>query len=68
MDGQGRLYVADGLLKAVQVFGDDGTYLGLLGNGSPADPALEEPVALFAEGNTLYVLDRTLGLLVFDLP
>ncbi len=71
MDAQGNVYVSDGLQVAVQVFDQQGTYLGFVGRKDPADPNSESlfsaPHGLKIVDGKFYVVDRYNGVFVFDL-
>ena len=66
IDATGKVYVSDGLLAAVQVFGPQGEYLGFIGREEPGDSdsgsLSRAPAGLKVAGDTLYVVDRFLGL------
>jgi hypothetical protein len=63
--------VSDGLLAAVQVFGPDGAFLGIIGRRDPADAAagslFQAPAGLWLDGGTLYVTDRFAGVMALRL-
>ncbi|MDP2948245.1 MAG: hypothetical protein Q8P22_01740 [Chloroflexota bacterium] len=70
IDATGKVYVSDGLLAAVQVFGPQGEYLGFIGREEPGDSdsgsLFRAPAGLKVAGDTLYVVDRFLGLFAFQ--
>lgn len=72
VDGAGRIFVTDGLQAAIEVFGPDGGYLGVIGRRNPDDPAagsiFEAPSGLLLTEDRMYVVDGVLGLLVLRLP
>ncbi len=71
VDDVGNIYVSDSLLKAVQAFSPEGEYLGFIGrqkaNDRSAGSLFQAPAGLEVDGDTLYVMDRVLGLFVFDI-
>ncbi|HEU4759682.1 MAG TPA: hypothetical protein VFT91_06830 [Dehalococcoidia bacterium] len=71
VDSEARVFVSDEKLARVVAFGPDGGYLGSLGGGDAdaGGPAarFQVPYGLKADGGRLYVMDRLVGLLVFDL-
>lgn len=71
IDGDGRVFVSDGLLAAVEVFASDGTYLGLIGRSDPEDSASSSvfiaPAGLSLRGGQLLVTDRFAGVFAFEL-
>jgi sugar lactone lactonase YvrE len=72
IDELGRIYVSDDLLQGVQVYGANGTSLGVIGRSDPnsfSKPAdMKHPSALAVQGNKLYVVDRGRGVVVYQLP
>ena len=72
LDTAGNVYVSDSLLLAVHVFGPEGDFLGFIGRSDPGDkssaPLFRAPAGLAIDGDRLYVMDRFLGLFVFQLP
>lgn len=71
VDHDGRIFVSDGLLAAVEVFGADGSYLGLIGRRDPrklnSTSLFVAPAGLSITPDTLTVTDRYAGVLTFDL-
>ena len=72
VDALGRIFVSDDLLQGIQVYGADGTSLGVIGRSDPnsfSKPAeIKHPAALAVQGDRLYVVDRGRGVLVYQLP
>ncbi len=71
VDGDGRMFVSDTLLVAVEVFQSDGVYLGFIGRQDPEDKRsgsmFQAPHGLKIDGDTLYVVDRFAGLFALQL-
>jgi DNA-binding beta-propeller fold protein YncE len=71
VDRDGRVFVSDGLLAAVEVFASDGTYLGMIGRSDPNDSASTSvfiaPAGLSLNGSQLLVTDRFAGIIAFTL-
>jgi DNA-binding beta-propeller fold protein YncE len=72
VDGEDRIYVSDGLQAAIEVFGPNGDYLGVIGRRDPTDPGagsiFETPSGLSLAGDRLTVVDGVLGLIELRLP
>lgn len=72
IDAAGNVYVSDGLLAAIQVFGSAGEYRGFIGLRDPADRAsgalFRAPAGLTIAGRDLYVIDRFDSVFVLELP
>lgn len=70
VDSAGQVFVSDGLQAAIEVFAQDGGYLGVIGRRDPANPAagsiFEAPSGLAFDGERLLVVDAVLGLIVLD--
>ena len=66
VDAGGRIYVSDSYLGVVQVFGNDGAFIGVLGvNGEAV--RFEAPTGLAIQDSRLYVTDMLAGkVLAFD--
>jgi DNA-binding beta-propeller fold protein YncE len=71
VDEAGRIFVSDGLQAAIEVFGPDGGYLGVIGRRDVEDPAagsvFEAPSGLWLEGERLLVADAVAGLIELEL-
>lgn len=57
VDGEGQLWVSDGLLNQVSVFAPDGTLLTCLGGASDAEPLFSMPAGIAAHGRQVAVAD-----------
>jgi hypothetical protein len=72
VDGAGNVYVSDGLLDAVQVFGASGAYRGFIGLKDPGNRSsgamFRSPAGLTITGADLYVVDRFSGVFMLELP
>ena len=72
IDAAGNVYVSDGLLAAVQVFGPAGEYRGFIGLKDPDDRGsgalFRAPAGLTIAGADLYVVDRFASVFVLELP
>jgi hypothetical protein len=72
IDEQGRVFVSDEALREVRVFGAAGAFLGSIGgpdaagNGLP-ESGLQYPYGVEIVGDRLYVMDRLMGMFVFQL-
>jgi hypothetical protein len=72
VDANGRIFIADELIRGIQVYDAAGVSLGLLGRSDPntfneaAD--VMRPSALAIQGDSLWVVDRGRGLVRFALP
>jgi hypothetical protein len=66
-----RVFVSDGLLAVIEVFGPDGTYVGVIGRRDPNNPAagslFEAPSGLSLAGDRLQVIDGIAGLVTLRL-
>jgi DNA-binding beta-propeller fold protein YncE len=71
VDDAGRVFVSDGLRAALEVFGADGEYLGMIGRRTPEDASsgsiFQAPAGLRIAEDTLYVTDRMSGLVILAL-
>jgi sugar lactone lactonase YvrE len=71
VDNKGRIFVSDGLQAAIEVFGADGDYLGVIGRRDTEDPGagsiFETPSGLSLSGDQMIVVDGVLGLIVLQL-
>lgn len=71
VDHDGRVFVSDGLLAAVEVFSADGGYLGMIGRRDPrkvnSTSLFVAPAGLSITPDALTVTDRYAGVLTFDL-
>jgi DNA-binding beta-propeller fold protein YncE len=71
VDASGRVFVSDGLQAVIEVFGRDGTYLGVIGRRDPSDPKagslFEAPFGLSLTGDQLDVIDGIAGLITLRL-
>jgi hypothetical protein len=66
-DRQGRTYLLDAATSSIHVVNGNGVLVGRLGRSGRGPGELAEPMAMIHDGvNTLYVLDRANGLLLFD--
>jgi sugar lactone lactonase YvrE len=67
----GKIFVSDALMVAVQVFLPTGEYAGFIGRQDPenkeSDSLFQWPSGLKAVGDKLYVVDRFAGLFEFQL-
>jgi hypothetical protein len=72
VDGEGRIFVSDGLQAAIEVFGPEGDYLGVIGrrdtNDLGAGSIFETPSGLSLSGDRMIVVDGVLGLIELQLP
>jgi DNA-binding beta-propeller fold protein YncE len=70
VDGAGQVFVSDGLQAAIEVFAQDGSYLGVIGRRDAANPAagsiFDAPSGLTFDGERLVVTDAVLGLIVLE--
>jgi predicted membrane protein/outer membrane protein assembly factor BamB len=72
VDSRGLIYVSDDLIGGIQVYGKDGSPLGLIGRVDPnsfTTPSdIKHPSALAIQNDRLYVVDRGRGVVVYQLP
>ena len=72
IDGLGRIFVTDQVLREVRAFGSDGLFLGSIGlapdvPGGASDSGLQYPHGLEVHGDQLFEMDRLSGMFVYKL-
>jgi hypothetical protein len=72
VDGNGNVFVSDGLMASISVFGPDGRYLGVIGRREATDATsgsiFQAPAGLWLANGRLQVMDRMAGLITLELP